>query len=67
MNRRWFLRQGAALAAAFGLQSRRGLQARTPDSQPVGLQLYTVIPQLERDFEGTLAAVTWVVPSFSMA
>jgi sugar phosphate isomerase/epimerase len=58
MNRRWFLRQGAALAALFGLQSLRGSRARTPDSRAIGLQLYTVIPQLERDFEGTLAAVS---------
>lgn len=58
MKRRTFLAGSAALAGAFGLQSRHRLQARTPDSQPIGLQLYTVIAELERDFERTLAEVS---------
>jgi sugar phosphate isomerase/epimerase len=58
ISRRTFLRQSSAAALAAGVAS-----AWTPTSEagafgfPVGLQLYTVKAELEKDFEGTLRAV----------
>lgn len=46
---------GARLAAAAAATPRQGFFAR--HHLPIGLQLYTLDPNLEHDFEGTLAAV----------
>jgi sugar phosphate isomerase/epimerase len=52
MNRRTFLE-----AAALLLATRR---ATAGASVPLGLQLYTVMPLLERDFDGTLGLVAQI-------
>ena len=57
MRRREFIVTGSLLGLAGTLAGRHFspvLRRRTP---PMGLQLFTVMAPLERDFEGTLQAV----------
>ena len=61
MNRRDFL-SAAGLATACGLFSSSAsasaaLTGATPPQRRLGLQLYTVMPALSRDFEGTIKAI----------
>ena len=57
INRRTFLRNGAAgLGALAVAQSSGGLFAN-PYGKPVGLQLYTLRDELQKDMLGTLKAV----------
>ncbi|HVW70736.1 MAG TPA: sugar phosphate isomerase/epimerase [Steroidobacteraceae bacterium] len=58
MQRRDFLKRSAAtLAAAGAVCSMSDAGAEVGRHRPLGLQLYTVMPMLEKDFSGTLAAV----------
>src|SRR3569833_2317242 len=52
MDRRTFIQSSLLLPAGA-----RVLAAATAAHRPLGLQLYTVMPLLQQDFEGTLAAV----------
>ena len=57
MHRRTFLKAIGGVGAALAADSALSVPAAGQGGQPVGLQLYTVIADLERDFEGTLQAV----------
>ena len=57
MHRRTFLESAGSVAAALAVDSALPQLAAAKGGHPVGLQLYTVIADLERDFEGTLRAV----------
>jgi sugar phosphate isomerase/epimerase len=56
MQRRQFL-TAAACAATLGARRARSLAPQSAFAPRIGLQLYTVIAELERDFEGTLRAI----------
>src|SRR5579863_3351971 len=57
-NRRTFLRDGALGLAAASLATRWPRSAfADPFGLPVGLQLYTVRKEAQKDFDGTLRAV----------
>lgn len=57
MNRRSFLRSSAlGIAAVAATQAPRGLFAN-PYGKPIGLQLYTLRDQLQKDMLGTLKQV----------
>jgi sugar phosphate isomerase/epimerase len=65
MNRRLFLaRASAATVLAAGISApghaaaSRGKRFFAAHGLPIGLQLYTLGPNLDRDFDGTLAAVS---------
>jgi sugar phosphate isomerase/epimerase len=60
MHRRTFLRAIGGVGAALAADSALSLPATGHGRQAVGLQLYTVIADLERDFEGTLQSVAKV-------
>ena len=58
MNRRHFLRTtavGGTLAAIWGPMTKFGFAS--PYGKPVGLQLYTLRDQLEKDVAGTIQQV----------
>jgi len=55
-NRRQFLRKGAAAATGLAALHRWPLQAN-PLGLPIGLELYTVRNELEKDFPGTIKKV----------
>ena len=57
MHRRQFLKGAAALAAGSAWQRTTWASPVTSGVQRPGLQLFTVMPDLERDFDGTLAEV----------
>jgi sugar phosphate isomerase/epimerase len=57
MHRREFLRNGAMVGAAGALGGRAILAGAATTRRPLGLQLFTVMVALERDFAGTLEAV----------
>ena len=57
MQRRQFLTTAAACAATLGSRHARALIPKPVPAYPIGLQLYTVIAELERDFEGTLRTI----------
>ncbi len=58
LSRRTFLRNTAAGAAAFAAFGEWGRIAKAnPLGLPIGLQLYTVRDQLQKDFDGTLKQV----------
>jgi sugar phosphate isomerase/epimerase len=58
MSRRDFLIQGVtAITAAMLVSGNRSRLMADPLGRPVGLQLYTVMAQLQKDFDGTLAQV----------
>ncbi len=57
INRRNFLRTGLAAPAALLAAGGALKLFANPDGLPVGLQLYTVRDQLQRDFAGTLRKV----------
>jgi sugar phosphate isomerase/epimerase len=57
MHRREFLMTGAMVGAAGALGSRAILAGAATTRRPLGLQLFTVMVSLERDFAGTLEAV----------
>lgn len=57
MHRRAFLKSAGGAAAALATAAALCRPDAAAGVQPVGLQLYTVIADLERDFEGTLRAV----------
>ena len=57
MLRRTFMKDAALTLAAASAMTRAALGAK---AQPFGLQLYTVMSALERDFEGTLASVAQI-------
>ena len=57
MHRRTFLEAAGGVAAVLAVDSMLSQPAAAKGGHPVGLQLYTVIADLERDFEGTLRAV----------
>lgn len=52
MNRRHFLRTSLAAAAALSAGAVQSAYAARP--APLGVQLFTVMTELERDFDGTL-------------
>ncbi|HXJ93988.1 MAG TPA: sugar phosphate isomerase/epimerase [Terriglobia bacterium] len=57
-SRRTFLRATVAGAAAFGaLRNWPAIGNANPLGLPIGLQLYTVREQLQKDFDGTLRQV----------
>jgi sugar phosphate isomerase/epimerase len=56
MNRRLFVNRLALAAAGLGLSCRNAVAAGRRLSR-IGMQLYTVRRELEKDFEGTLARV----------
>src|SRR5437763_10269785 len=60
VNRREFLRRGAAGIAGVGLTLglARGLKAAPAQKIPVGLQLYSLRDQCKTDLPGMLAAVS---------
>lgn len=60
MNRRTFIAAAGCGTLAAAAQAKRGGGARpffAAHDLPIGLQLYTLNPLLDADFEGTLAAV----------
>src|SRR4051794_32990692 len=59
MKRRDFLGASAAAAgiAAMGTSAVWSRLARAAAQRPIGLQLFTVMADLEQDFEGTLKTV----------
>src|SRR6266404_9163120 len=58
INRRRFLRDGALGLTAVSLAAQwQGRAAADPRGLPVGLELYTVRKEMDKDFEGTLRAV----------
>ncbi len=58
-SRREFLIQGASAIAAASLLGGNPMRLRAnPLGRPIGLQLYAVTEQLEKDFDGTLAQVS---------
>jgi sugar phosphate isomerase/epimerase len=58
LSRRRFLHAAAARAAACTVFSEwRGISTASPLGLPIGLQLYTVREQLQKDFDGTLKQV----------
>ena len=57
MDRREFLLASGTYGAAFGLSAAWGGRSWGAAHQPLGLQLFTVMVQLEADFEGTLKSV----------
>jgi len=57
MNRRLFVNRLALAAAGLGLCKRGALAAGQRKLSRVGVQLYTVRRELEKDFEGTLSKV----------
>lgn len=58
INRRTFLRDGALGLAAASLATRWAQPAfADPFGLPIGLELYTVRKELQKDFDGTLRAV----------
>src|ERR1700753_25015 len=62
MMRRDFLKATAAAAgvAAVGSSALWSRLARAAAHRPIGLQLFTVMGQLGRDFEGTLKTVAQI-------
>src|SRR4051794_4956752 len=62
MMRRDFLKATAAAAgaAALGAACVRSGLARAAAARPIGLQLFTVMANLEQDFEGTLKTVAGI-------
>ena len=60
MQRRQFLTMAAACAATLGARRARALAPQSAVTPRIGLQLYTVIAELERDFEGTLRAIAGI-------
>src|SRR5690349_7286195 len=62
MLRREFLRVTAAAAgaAAVGTSAVWSRLAHAAAHRPIGLQLFTVMANLEQDFEGTLKAVAQI-------
>ena len=57
MQRRQFLMTAAACAATLGTRRALAFAPQSAVAPRIGLQLYTVIAELERDFEGTLRAI----------
>jgi sugar phosphate isomerase/epimerase len=57
MNRRLFFKRSALAAAGLGLHNLNALAAGGRRLSRVGMQLYTVRRELEKDFEGTLQRV----------
>jgi sugar phosphate isomerase/epimerase len=57
MNRRLFVNRLALAAAGLGLCKRSALAAGKRKLPRIGMQLYTVRRELEKDFEGTLKRV----------
>ncbi len=57
MNRRKFVNTAASSCVLFGIENALMFPTEAQAGTQIGLQLYTVIDALERDFEGTLRAV----------
>ena len=57
LNRREFLKTAGAVALGLGIGAVGGARAAAANKIPVGLQLYSVRAQCQKDLPGTLAAV----------
>ncbi len=60
MDRRTFMTSTAACGAALGLGAAWPASVRRLAHHPLGLQLFTVMVELEADFEGTLKTIAQI-------